>query len=75
MPRLILRLIGGRVFPLSRKTWGKTLLMLPGDAPREWQNVLTGSHITPSGLGMGKALPMAQILSEFPVGLLESSGR
>jgi (1->4)-alpha-D-glucan 1-alpha-D-glucosylmutase len=52
----------GRSFPVGRRPWGDTTLVLP-DQFSEWRNIITGES------GAGAAL--SDILLTFPVALLE----
>jgi (1->4)-alpha-D-glucan 1-alpha-D-glucosylmutase len=66
VPRLVVQLSGGReVAPLGADIWQDTALQLPDEhAGRLWQNVFTGET------QQGKSLPVASVLSSFPVALL-----
>lgn len=61
--------------PLGRTVWGETSLVLPDQAPVAWHNVLTGQTVRrdggPTTACAGSALPVAAVLDEFPVALLE----
>ena len=64
-PRFFLALAGEGNHPLGEDTWKDTSLLLPAEAPEKWKNALTGETL--GGVG---PLAVAQILREFPVGLL-----
>lgn len=53
------------VFPLGREIWRDTGVVLPGDAPSSWKDIITGLEIRGH-----KTLPLADVFSEFPVSLL-----
>jgi (1->4)-alpha-D-glucan 1-alpha-D-glucosylmutase len=62
-PRLTTRLVRSERPPLGRRCWQATRLVLPGDAPSSWRNLLTGEELD------GET-SMARILASFPVALL-----
>jgi (1->4)-alpha-D-glucan 1-alpha-D-glucosylmutase len=71
VPRLVVGLTGGAERPpLGTEVWGDTRLRLSGPADGEvWVNRLTGEKLTVAGAG----LAVGQLLSHFPVALLERS--
>jgi (1->4)-alpha-D-glucan 1-alpha-D-glucosylmutase len=54
--------------PIGAGIWNETALALPGDAPAQFENVLTGEIARSSSLG----LPLAEIFATLPVALLAS---
>ena len=53
--------------------WGDTTLVLPSEAPIQWNNILTGGRLA-SDNGAGKAqMLMNDLFREFPVAILNSS--
>jgi (1->4)-alpha-D-glucan 1-alpha-D-glucosylmutase len=73
VPRLPIRLSGGKYrTPVGREVWQDTGLVLPGDwKEAAWRDVLTGEKIATSS-GRGSALlPLADLLTRFPVAFLE----
>ncbi|MCG8400525.1 MAG: malto-oligosyltrehalose synthase [Firmicutes bacterium] len=56
--------------PLGEKTWGGNSLLLPGDAPGQWQNVLTGENLSAKAGPETRALPLAAVWQSFPAALL-----
>lgn len=67
VPRLTVKLLQeSDVLPLGEAVWGDTVVELP-KALRDggWRNILTDETLAPAG-----TLPLAGILSRFPVGLL-----
>jgi (1->4)-alpha-D-glucan 1-alpha-D-glucosylmutase len=71
VPRLVVGLTSGADRPpLGAEVWGSTQLILPGSTDGEvWVNRLTGEKLTVAGAG----LAVGQVLSHFPVALLERS--
>jgi maltooligosyltrehalose synthase len=53
-------------WPLGEATWGRTRLRLPGDAPHNWVDALTGREraATDEGLDLGT------LFAELPTALL-----
>lgn len=62
-------------FPLGREVWGDTVIILPQNAPVCWRNILTGEVInTVPDIEPGAgALNLSEVLSTFPIALLEGS--
>jgi (1->4)-alpha-D-glucan 1-alpha-D-glucosylmutase len=53
--------------------WGDTRVLLPSEAPIQWNNILTGGRLA-SDNGAGKAqMLMNDLFREFPVAILNSS--
>ena len=71
VPRLLTKLVGVGILPLGPQVWGKSLLLLPEDAPEHWLNVFTGENLTVSM--PTKGVPLSRIFSLFPVALLASN--
>jgi len=66
VPRLTAPLLGGVDAPLvPAQAWGDTGLVLPG-GPWRWRNLLTGVAVR-----SGEGLALADLLSDFPVALLD----
>lgn len=70
VPRLITRLAPPDSLPLGEAPWASSALVLPGEAPAGWRNVLTGETLTASEAGTKKQLPLAAVFRSFPVALL-----
>jgi (1->4)-alpha-D-glucan 1-alpha-D-glucosylmutase len=68
VPRLSTRLVPNGEFPLG-EVWGKSELILPQNAPRNWRNVLTGAEIA---MPEGRGLAISEVLDTFPVALMTS---
>jgi (1->4)-alpha-D-glucan 1-alpha-D-glucosylmutase len=68
VPRLLSSLIPSGRFPLGPRVWGEDSLVLPGDAPNSWRNILGGSVIQSGSKAPG--LPLSAIFNQFPVALL-----
>jgi (1->4)-alpha-D-glucan 1-alpha-D-glucosylmutase len=68
VPRLVFGLLNTQRLPLGSEVWEDTRLELPGAG--RFSNVLTGQILH----GSQKELPISQILSEFPVALLDRTG-
>jgi (1->4)-alpha-D-glucan 1-alpha-D-glucosylmutase len=56
--------------PLGREAWGETLLLLPPEAPRQWQDVFTGKTCAGDESAPSPDLPLRQIFQHLPVALL-----
>jgi (1->4)-alpha-D-glucan 1-alpha-D-glucosylmutase len=69
-PRFFSHLIQEGDFPLGRKIWQDTEVIMPGEAPAAWRNVITNEV-----LSAGKALPVGDALLNFPVALLMGEGK
>ena len=65
VPRLIARLVKEGGYPLGRSVWGDDRIELTIDAPRIWQDAITGQPLESKG-----SLRLADVLSHFPVSLL-----
>src|SRR6266850_4393579 len=64
VPRLVASLLNAQQLPLGPDVWQDTRLQLPGAG--RFSNILTGQILH----GSQKELPISQILSDFPVALL-----
>ncbi len=72
-PRLVATLLAGReTMPLGREVWGETSVNLPKGGG-DWRNVVTGEPVTPGE--NATAVPLAIVLKNFPVALLERQNR
>ncbi len=70
-PRLTVSLVKAGSMPLGARTWAETELVLPGNSPKSWRNVLTGEELAVSASGSAEpVLPLAAVLRRFPVALL-----
>jgi (1->4)-alpha-D-glucan 1-alpha-D-glucosylmutase len=69
-PRFLSRLIQEGDFPLGTKVWQDTEVIMPDGAPAAWRNAITGEV-----LSADKALPVGDILLNFPVALLMGEGK
>ncbi len=77
VPRLIVSLVGGAEHaPMGKAIWGETQIVLPADLPAgAWENVFTGAQVAPGRAQNGRpqqgapAVPVADLLDSFPVGL------
>ena len=69
VPRLILGLTGGRLAaPLGPEVWGDTNIDLPEELAGRHRNLFTGEEMEFLG---GSGMPVARLLKDFPVALLE----
>ena len=69
-PRFLSRLVQEGDFPLGRKVWQDTEVVMPDGAPAQWRNVITSEV-----LSAGHALPVGDALLNFPVALLMGEGK
>jgi (1->4)-alpha-D-glucan 1-alpha-D-glucosylmutase len=71
-PRFFAQLLGeADMLPLGEKIWGNTTVDLPfhrSDNP--YSCAFTGNELKPQQRRSGWCLPVAQVLAEFPVGLI-----
>jgi len=71
-PRLFFRLTGGEdQLPLGSEVWSTTRLLLPKTATR-YRDVLTGRCLTAEQVDGQFSLPLAIVLAELPIALLNS---
>jgi (1->4)-alpha-D-glucan 1-alpha-D-glucosylmutase len=75
VPRLIVRLLDKNLDkngnePLGAAVWQDTSVVLPVHKPRPYQNVFTGEEIYPEADGGTCCLPLAALLTHFPLALL-----
>jgi len=68
VPRLTIKLVSAGEFPLG-PVWGQSRLILPPNAPRNWNNILTGEEMD---MPEGKGLAVSEVLRTFPVALMAS---
>jgi (1->4)-alpha-D-glucan 1-alpha-D-glucosylmutase len=73
IPRLLARR-GVDALPTGVEYWADTWVELPRELAGRFANVLTGERLRTTPLGEGAALPLAEILASFPVGLLDREG-
>jgi (1->4)-alpha-D-glucan 1-alpha-D-glucosylmutase len=74
-PRLIVRLLDKNLDkngnePLGAAVWQDTSVVLPRREPRPYQNVFTGEIVYPEADGGTGCLPLAGLLTHFPLALL-----
>jgi (1->4)-alpha-D-glucan 1-alpha-D-glucosylmutase len=74
-PRLIVRLLDKNLDkngnePLGDAVWQDTSVVLPLHKPRPYQNVFTGQIVYPEAGGGTCCLPLAALLTHFPLALL-----
>ena len=66
VPRLVTRLAPPGSFPLGKEAWGtRDLLVLPGEAPRRWRDVLTGETLEAVGPGREGGIPLHLLRNNF----------
>ncbi len=69
-PRFTSRMTRASKFPLGKKIWADTELLIPASAPIQWKNFYTNEIISVNNAGGIKALPISKIFNQFPVALL-----
>lgn len=70
-PRFTTRLAPAGRMPIGENVWQGTALQLPADAPRSWQNALTGDQLSAVEEADGKrVLMLSDVLARLPVALL-----
>lgn len=57
------------ICPISDVDWGDTTLILPQEAPREWNSVLTRTRLASQKKDSGMSLMVNDLLRDFPVAL------
>lgn len=67
MPRFLTGFVPEGDPPLGRELWGDTRIRVPGDAPVRWIDAISGVEVR----GEGGSLSVGDILSRFPVAMLE----
>jgi (1->4)-alpha-D-glucan 1-alpha-D-glucosylmutase len=70
IPRLLARR-GVDALPLGPEYWADTWLELPRELAGGFTNVLTGEQVSTAPAGDGAGLPVAAVLTSFPVALLD----
>jgi (1->4)-alpha-D-glucan 1-alpha-D-glucosylmutase len=71
VPRFLTTLTALEKMPLGRRFWKDSAVVLPGDAPTEWHNVITGEMIRSNrGSNQAAGIQFSDILKSFPVALL-----
>jgi (1->4)-alpha-D-glucan 1-alpha-D-glucosylmutase len=73
IPRLLARR-GVDALPLGLEYWADTRLELPRELAGRYTNALTGEPVETVQAGDGAALPLADVLTAFPVALLLREG-
>ncbi|MHC2991956.1 hypothetical protein OB13_10285 [Pontibacter sp. HJ8] len=68
VPRLLTRLASEEELPLGEQVWEDTVLLLPPDAPQQWQNLFGNTPV------QGKQeIPLSTLFGSFPVALLTAT--
>lgn len=67
-PLLLVSLIKEQVLPLGDQVWADTALVLPAEAPAQWQQVFGQEQLNAQG-----SLPLANIFKSFPVAFLTAT--
>ena len=68
VPRLTVRLVEARDYPVEKRIWRNEGLVLPDGAPRQWRNIFTGENVEIEA--RGSYLPLARVFNAYPVSLL-----
>ena len=68
-PRFLGRLVEEGAFPLGRRIWEDTEVVLPEGVPAQWRNAVTNETLSGGGV-----LPVGEALLSFPVALLMGKG-
>jgi (1->4)-alpha-D-glucan 1-alpha-D-glucosylmutase len=73
VPRLVSSLTGDAMTsPVGLDVWGDTYVAVPSWRPDSpYRNLFTGERLSTQTVGDRQMLPMAEVLCEFPVALLE----
>ena len=70
-PRLVAGLTGSGCWPMGEQVWGDAWLLLPEeDRGGRYRNVLTGELLAVEDGAGAPGIPMAKVLTSFPVALL-----
>lgn len=59
--------------PLGSEVWGDSVLMLPPEAPREWQDAFSGQFVSADETASSKILPLRRLFQHLPVACLSST--
>jgi (1->4)-alpha-D-glucan 1-alpha-D-glucosylmutase len=70
VPRLTTKLVPAGQMPTGESLWRSNLLLLPGNVPEAWTNVLTGETIRSRRGKQKRVLSLGDVFSRFPVALL-----
>jgi (1->4)-alpha-D-glucan 1-alpha-D-glucosylmutase len=70
VPRLTTKLVPPGQMPTGENLWRSNLLVLPGGAPEDWINVLTGEPIRSCPAKEERVLSLGDVFNRFPVALL-----
>ncbi len=73
VPRFSARRVRPGAFPLGRRAWGKSALLLPRDAPDHWVNIFTGEELRASSENRRRVLTLRSVFQRFPVALLSAT--
>jgi (1->4)-alpha-D-glucan 1-alpha-D-glucosylmutase len=69
-PKFLSHLVQEGEFPFGREVWQDTEVIMPDQSPAEWRNALTSEV-----LSVGAALPIGDVLLNFPVALIMAEGK
>ncbi len=75
VPRMVTRLVHAGQFPLGSEVWGDTVLVLPGAAPGQWTDAVTGRGIAARQAGENLVIDAADAFAHLPIALLSSGGQ
>ena len=65
VPRLVLDFSALEKWPVGKRTWKDSAIVLPENAPTQWTNLITGETVRAEG-----TLAVADALNSFPLALL-----
>jgi (1->4)-alpha-D-glucan 1-alpha-D-glucosylmutase len=71
VPRLLAA--RGIAEPVGADYWGDTTITLPAEVDVTLRNAFTGVRVAPQGASDDRRLPLAEVLGDFPVALLEAA--
>jgi (1->4)-alpha-D-glucan 1-alpha-D-glucosylmutase len=72
VPRLMAEIVPAGGMNVFAQAWGSAAILLPDTAPDIWRSVLTGEKFTIASGAEPRALPLRDVLAQFPVALLSS---
>ncbi|MBS0350251.1 MAG: malto-oligosyltrehalose synthase [Proteobacteria bacterium] len=72
IPRFTTRLCSKAQFPLGKKVWRDTQLILPKNAPRHWRSIFTDAQVTANENNDLLILDVHPLLASFPVAFFKS---
>ena len=70
VPRFITTLVPAGQPPIGETLWASNALLLPGGAPTDWANVLTGEAVRADAAGRRRTLQLGDAFKSLPVALL-----